>query len=61
VQPEPVASRFKAADDANRYVKPASNTIVQRRDESEQADRVAAIDSMQMWLVRSRHAGGDEP
>jgi hypothetical protein len=29
---------FKAADDANRYVKPASNTIAQRRDESEYID-----------------------
>jgi hypothetical protein len=61
VQPEPVTSGFKTADDAYRHVKPAGNTISQRRNDSEQANRIVAIDSMQMWFVRSRNAGGDEP
>src|ERR1019366_5000587 len=62
VQPEAVTSRLKAADDAYlRRVEPASNTGPQRRDQSQQGGRVAAIDSMQMWLLRPWHAGGDEP
>jgi hypothetical protein len=61
VQPEPVTSGFKAADDAYRHVKPVGNTISQRRNDSEQAQRIAAIDLMQMWFVQSRHASGDEP
>jgi hypothetical protein len=62
VQPEAVTSRLKAADDAYlRRVEPASNTGPQRRDQSQQGGRVAAIDPMQMWLLGPRHAGGDEP
>jgi hypothetical protein len=61
VQPEAVTSRFEAADDSSRRAEPASNTIAQGRNESEQGGRVAAIDPMQMWLVGPRHACGDEP
>jgi hypothetical protein len=56
-----VTSGFKAADDAYRHVKPVGNTISQRRNESDQAQCIAAIDSIQMLFVRSPHAGGDEP
>ena len=62
VQPEAVTSRLKAADDAYlRRVEPASDAGPQRRDQSQQGGRVAAIDPMQMWLLGPRHAGGDEP
>jgi hypothetical protein len=61
VQPEAVTSRFKAADDSSRRAEPASNMVAQRTNESKQGGRVAAIDPMQMWLLRPWHAGGDEP
>jgi hypothetical protein len=62
VQPEAVTSRLKAADDAYlRRVEPASDTGSQRRDQSQQGGRLAAIDPMQMWLLHPWYAGGDEP
>jgi 2-polyprenyl-6-methoxyphenol hydroxylase-like FAD-dependent oxidoreductase len=53
--------RLKAADDVNCRARPASNTGVQRGDESQQGNRVTAINPMQMRLLRSRHTGRNKP
>src|SRR5262249_17303307 len=61
VQPEPVTTGLKAADNPKRSLEPASQLGAQGRNESEEGGGITAIDPMQVGLFGSRQAGGDEP